>query len=121
MADPTDQAVATALADRGAPPHIVQGGAAGLIRRWRDFVSQVEAGYPLGLDEYRNDLDLRSLIAFVGLASRVQAEDARFRAVLVAPDTAIWSSDAPEAWWTRGYPGNSGPLLREDLQAEGLL
>lgn len=121
MADPTDAAIVAALTGRGAAPHIIQGGAAGLIARWREFVAQVESGYPLGLEEYRNDLDLRTLIAVVGLAPRVRDEDARLRAALTAPDTEIWSSDAPDPWWTRGYPANPGPLLIDDLRSEGLV
>ncbi len=46
-------------------------GGEGLVRRWRDFVAQVEKGYPLGLDDYRNDLDVRTLIAVTGLDTEV--------------------------------------------------
>ena len=33
------------LEDNGYPPHVVRGGAEGLIARWQDFRAEVEAGY----------------------------------------------------------------------------
>ena len=38
-----------------------------------------------------------------------------------ASDALGLSASAPEAWWTRGWPRNSGPVLLEDLRAEGLI
>ena len=121
MAEPTDAEVSAALAARGVPRHVIEAGAQGLISRWRTFVNQVEAGYPLGLEEYRNDLDLRTLIGVTGLAHRVRHEDARLQAALTSRETEIWSSDAPDPWWTHGYPAHPGPLLLEDLRAEGII
>jgi len=117
MADPISQL----LTDRGAAAHLIAGGAAGLVQRWREFVSRVESGYSLGLDDYRNDLDLRTLIAHASLAPEVAEVDAHLLALLTRTDLEIWSSDAEDAWWTRGYPSNAGPLLLEDLRAEGLV
>lgn len=117
MADP----VSAFLEQHGAARHLIQGGAEGLISRWQAFVAQAETGYPLGIEDYRNDLDLRSLIALAGIAERVSSEDARFRSLLTRTETELWSSEAPDPWWTRGYPGNAGPLLLEDLRAEDLL
>ena len=82
-------------------------------------MSAVESGYRFGLDDYRNDLDIRSLIEAVGLAPEVAGEDARLRVLLAHTDESVWSSDAADAFWVRGYPRNaSGELLR-DLQAAG--
>ena len=54
-----------------------------LITRWREFVEQVERGYPLGLEDYRNDLDLRAML--VGAENEeLLALDQRFKALLVA-------------------------------------
>jgi len=117
MADPVSQF----LADRGAAPHLIAGGGPGLIQRWREFVSLVESGYAFGLEDYRNDLDLRTLIAGASLGPDVAEEDARLLALLTRTDIEIWSGDAPDAWWTRGYPVNAGPLLLQDLQADGIL
>ena len=110
------------LRERGAPEHIVSDGGEGLVRRWRQFVEQVEKGYPLGLDDYRNDLDIRTLIAFAGLDAAVSAEDARLRALLAdaAAGRSIWDSDVPGAFWVRGYPRNARGELRDDLISEGL-
>ncbi len=110
------------LQERGAPEHIVRDGGEGLVRRWRQFVEQVEKGYSLGLDDYRNDLDIRTLIAITGLDGEVLAEDARLRAVLAeaAAGRSVWESDVPEAFWVRGYPRNARGDLRDDLISEGL-
>lgn len=107
------------LRARGAADYIVREGAEGLVARWREFVDAVESGYRFGLDDYRNDLDIRSLIEAVGLGAEVAGEDARFRALLAHTGEPVWSSDAADAFWVRGYPRNaSGELLR-DLRAAG--
>ena len=63
----TDQQIEEYLSENGSPPHVVRAGRAGLIKRWREFVGEVEKGYRLGLDDYRNDLDLRGILATLGL------------------------------------------------------
>lgn len=120
MTLPTEKQVADILLGRGVPPLRVQGGAAGLLSDWAAFVDQVEAGYSFGLDDYRNDLDLRSLIALTGLDEAAADDDARFRNLLTRTDLEVWSSDAAGAWWTHGFPANSGSALLEDLHAEGI-
>jgi hypothetical protein len=113
-------AVARKLRERGTAEHIVREGAEGLIARWRTFISQVEAGYPLGLEDYRNDLDIRSLIAFTTLDHEVASEDDRFRKLLIHTRQAVWESDTPQAFWVRGYPKNASGALLNDLRHEGL-
>jgi hypothetical protein len=108
------------LLAHGVPEHVIEGGAAGLIAGWRRFVESVEQGYPLGLDDYRNDLDLRELIAVAGLDSEVAAEDKRLRQALLPEGRPVWESDVPDAFWVRGYPRNASGELLSDLQAEGL-
>jgi hypothetical protein len=108
------------LRGRGCPAHVVRGGRAHLINAWKRFVSKVERGYDLTLDDYRNDLDIRTLIAHTGLASEVRDEDERFRALLTATDREIWTSDAPDPFWIYGYPRNARGELLEDLRAEGV-
>jgi hypothetical protein len=117
---PSDDAVRHALRQRGAAEHLVRGGAPGLIARWRRFVAEVEAGYPFGLEDYRNDLDIRTLIGLAGLDSAVEAEDAHFREKLTDTGRAIWSSDVPGAFWVLGYPANASGDLLSGLRAEGL-
>jgi hypothetical protein len=113
-------AVSRKLRERGAAEHIVREGAEGLIARWRNFVAQVEGGYQLGLEDYRNDLDIRSLIAFTALDCEVASEDERFRRLLIHTRQAVWESDTPQAFWVRGYPKNASGALLKDLRHEGL-
>jgi len=91
-----------------------------LLARWKKFVDDVERGYPLGLDDYRNDLDIRSEIAEAGLAAKAQADDQRLKRMLGATKIKVWDSDVPHAFWVQGYPRNASGELLEDLQAEDL-
>ena len=55
-------------------------------------VDEVERGYKLvGLEDYRNDLDLRGVVALAGLDAEVQADDERFRGMLTATDKRVWT------------------------------
>ncbi len=76
----TDQEMAAYLRENGYPEHIVRAGRAGLIDRWGKFVAEVERGYRFGLEDYRNDLDLRGIIAMLGLDAEVADLDRRFEA-----------------------------------------
>jgi hypothetical protein len=115
-----EQGVRAALRELGASPRVIEGGAAGLISGWRKFVESVERGYKFGLDDYRNELDLRTMIAAVGLAPQVAAEDQRLRGLLVNTRQPLWESDAPDPFWVCGYPRNAGDELMSDLRASGL-
>jgi hypothetical protein len=115
-----EEAVRAALRRLGASPRVIEGGAAGLISGWRKFVESVERGYKFGLEDYRNELDLRTMIDAVGLASEVAGEDQRLRALLVNTRQPLWESDAPDAFWVCGYPRNAGDELMSDLRASGL-
>ena len=50
------------LRRRGAPDHLVEGGLPGLVEEWGKTARSVADGYPLGLDDYLNDMDLRQLL-----------------------------------------------------------
>jgi len=125
----TDPEIQNYLRDNGYPEHIVRGGRDGLVTQWREFVDQVEKGYPLGLEDYRNDLDVRAILelANAGIpdasAPKVQAEvlalDERLKKMLIATNVRVWES-APSPFWDFGYPRSAGPNLVEDLRAEGL-
>jgi hypothetical protein len=119
VARPDDDQVRAKLRARGAADFIVREGAQGLLARWRELVDAVESGYRFGLDEYRNDLDIRSLIEAVGLGAEVAGEDARMRALLAHTEQPVWSSDAPDAFWVYGYPRNASGELLDDLRAAG--
>ena len=57
----TDQEMTDYLRENGYPEHVVKAGRKGLVDRWRKFVEEVERGYKFGLEDYRNDLDLRAM------------------------------------------------------------
>jgi hypothetical protein len=112
----TDAQIQNYLRENGYPEHIVREGRAGLVRRWRKFVDQVERGYSLGLEDYRNDLDVRAIIALAGIEDgEVRALDERFKVMLTATDTRVWESLAGDPFWDFGYPKNAGAQLVEDL------
>ncbi len=116
----TDGELRQFLEDYGCPAHVVRGGRAGLVARWEKFVGEVERGYKLGLEDYRNDLDLRDIIEQAGLAGEVSASDARLRAALAPSPRAVWESASGDAFWVWGYPRNASGILLDDLRAEGL-
>ena len=116
----TDPELAEYLRENGYPEHVWRAGRAGLVERWRNFVAEVERGYRFGLEDYRNDLDLRAVIRLVGLDSEVAEADARFESLLTARDRRVWESSGENPFWDFGYPRNAQGDLLADLQAEGL-
>ena len=116
----TDQEMAAYLRENGYPEHVIRAGRAGLIDRWRKFVEEVEHGYRFGLEDYRNDLDLRGVIAMLGMDSEVAELDRRFEAMLTARDKRIWESRPGNPFWDFGYPRNAAGELLEDIEKEGL-
>ena len=117
----TDAELANYLRDNGYPEHIARAGRAGLIDRWRKFVEEVERGYKFGLEDYRNDLDLRGIIALAGLDSEVSELDQRLDALLIERETRVWETSAANPFWDFGYPHNAGQELKKDLENEGLI
>jgi hypothetical protein len=117
----TDEEMTAYLRENGYPEHVIRAGRKGLIERWGKFVADVEHGYRFGLEDYRNDLDLRGIIAMLGLDAQVAEPDHRFEALLTARDKRVWESSAAEPFWDFGYPSNAGPQLLEDLKSEGLV
>jgi hypothetical protein len=115
-----DEQMAAYLRDNGYPEHVVQAGRAGLIDRWRKFVESVEHGYKLGLEDYRNDLDLRGIIAMLGLDGEVEDLDRRFEVMLTDREKRVWESSPAEPFWDFGYPRNAKGELLEDLKNEKL-
>lgn len=121
----TDAEIENYLRSNGYPEHIVRDGRSGLARRWREFVDEVERGYKFGLEDYRNDLDLRAIIALAGAEDEAIRElDARFQKLLTSTGVRVWESAGPVAgaapFWDFGYPANAGPELMRDLRDEGL-
>ncbi|HZU25838.1 MAG TPA: hypothetical protein VFA04_09965 [Bryobacteraceae bacterium] len=108
------------LEDNGYPRHVVEAGREGLVRRWRQFVDEVERGYRFGLEDYRNDLDLRGILAQIGLDDEVADADQRFERMLTARDRRVWESAAGDPFWDFGYPRNASADLLRDLRSAGL-
>jgi hypothetical protein len=109
------------LRENGYPEHVVRAGRAGLIAQWREFVEQVERGYPLGLEDYRNDLDVRAILAQAGAEDEsVKALDERLKKFLTGCDKRVWESAPGDPFWDFGYPRNAGPDLLDDLRSEDL-
>ena len=118
----TEHAIQEYLRENGYPQHIVRGGRAGLVERWRAFVEQAEHGYPLGIESYRNDLDIRGILALAKAEdAEVDALDARFKALLIGTHARVWESAPGDPFWDFGYPKNAGAELLSDLRAEKLL
>jgi hypothetical protein len=118
----TDAEAIEYLADNGYPEHIVRGGREGLVLRWSEFVDEVEHGYRYRLEDYRNDLDLRGVIAILQLDGDplVSAADERLKPMLAATENRVWESVAGDFFWDFGYPRNASGQLLRDLKAAGL-
>jgi len=122
MTSLSDDEVRQFLIDNGYPNHIARDGREGLIRRWCAFVNEVERGYEYGLEDYRNDLDLRGAIELLGLSELVSDADQRLESMLIDRDVRVWESLAgADSPWDWGYPRNASKLLRADLQRAGLV
>ena len=117
----TDEEIAEYLRDNGYPEHLARAGRAGLIERWRKFVEELERGYKFGLEDYRNDLDLRGIIAMLGLEEDVQELDRRFEAMLTDRQVRVWETSPGDPSWDFGYPANAGKQLLDDIKNEGLI
>jgi hypothetical protein len=91
-----------------------------LIDRWAKFVAEAERGYRFGLEDYRNDLDLRGIIAMLGLGGEVSELDRRFEALLMHRDKRVWESSAADPFWDFGYPSRTGTRFLDDIEKEGL-
>lgn len=117
----TDEEMTAYLRENGYPEHVIRAGRAGLIDRWRKFVESVERGYKFGLEDYRNDLDLRGIIAMLGLDGEVSDLDQRFEAMLTDCGKRVWETSPGAPFWDFGYPRNASGDLLEDLTKEGLI
>jgi hypothetical protein len=121
------------LRQQGAPYHVITNGLRGLVENWERVVAEVERGYPLGLDDYLNDMDGRQLLenalevapgelrgAFV---ERVRRADDRIRQQLVHAGRCLWGQIVADEegwrdykeWWYFYRPKRAGPQLTEEL------
>ena len=121
------------LEERGSPEDVVAAGLEGLLEDWERTAGQIESGYPLGLDDFLNDLDARQLLdeAIVRaseaerqrLEERIRRADARVRAHVRMVGECLWGARVAVAegwtpehnWWYFAVPASPGPMLRDDL------
>ncbi len=131
-----DDPVRSFLQERGCPDSVVRRGLRGLVEAWERTVREVRAGYPLGLDDYLNDMDGRQLIEDVfrtipvahtpTLAGRVREADALLRQHLQPAQECLWGAETatsrgwtPEKqWWYFQRPKKAGPELMAELPAD---
>ena len=121
------------LRGRGCPDDVVRAGAEGLVAAWERAADDIARGYPLGLDDYLNDVDGRQLLddlarevaEAVGphLRERVAAADARVRSGVVPSPECLWGEAVARRedwtpqrnWWYFSLPREPGPQLAEEL------
>jgi len=115
-----DAEMITYLRENGYPEHVVKAGRRGLVDRWNKFVDDVKKGYKLGLEDYRNDLDLRGIISMLGLEDEVRESDSELESMLTSRKVRVWESGVEDAFWDYGYPRNASGELLGDLRDEGL-
>jgi hypothetical protein len=130
--------VHTYLVSRGCAPHVVRRGLEGLLQQWTATVKGVEHGLDMTLDEWLNDVDLRDILAGAlaaadsvsrrAASTRLDDADERFQLVTVVCP-CVWGDEvaatngwrAEWQWWYFRRPALPGPILKEDLLANGLL
>jgi hypothetical protein len=127
-------AVRDYLRNRGCAQHVVEGGLEGLIEGWEKTVASIVEGYPLGLEDYLNDMDGRQLLEDVmpiisaakkrKYGERIRRADERVRKVVRRRRHCLWSEETaaeqgwtPEKnWWYFSEPITAAPELLEDLK-----
>ena len=110
------------LAENGYPKHVVEAGAEGLVERWREFVVAVEKGYKFGIEDYRNDLDIRMILKRAKAETEeVEALDERLKKVLKPAKKRVWESGPGKPFWDFAVPANAKGSLLKDLKDEGLI
>jgi hypothetical protein len=96
----------------------------GLLRGWRDFVTQVERGYDDSIYEYTNDLSVRDrlepLIQDAASTARAELEavDRRFEAATEESTRPLGAfKDATPPWWWQRVPRRLVGELADDLDS----
>ena len=109
-----DEAVTRFLKGRGVSDDVADSGFEGLITAWERTAAQVRAGYPLGLDDYLNDVDGRQLIEEAAMAvpealtdslqRRVEAADVAMQEAIAPADECLWGDELAERKRSSGGP-----------------
>lgn len=131
-----DDALQRYFAARGLPAEARQRGLRGLVNAWAS-VARAAARYDLTLDDWRNDLDLRDIIAGAmmvpaadvqrGQRDAIERADELFRAGTIDIGRALWgrssepavNGESTSSWWYHRRPKHPGAAMRADLEAAG--
>jgi len=129
----THDAVRELLKERKAADHVVKGGLEGLVDGWETTVKTAQKGYTLGLDEWRNEVDARNILAAAmevahpaqkkSMKLRLDAADAKFWKACESCDGSVWGAaqaerekwTATKEWWYFLAPKKAGDELTSDL------
>jgi len=129
----THDAVRELLKERKAADHIVKGGLEGLVDGWETTVKTAQKGYTHGLDEWRNEVDARNILAAAmevahpaqkkSMKLRLDAADAKFWKACESCDGSVWGAaqaerekwTATKEWWYFLAPKKAGDELTSDL------
>lgn len=96
------------------------------LAQWARTVEDVERGYPLTLDDYLNDLDLRRTLDEVELttaqAQVLAAADARFEQASYPAGGCVWGEENAAAegwsaevqWYYWRLPRHPGPAFQDE-------
>ncbi len=122
------------LRQRGCPEHVIRGGLEKLVENWESVVESVKKGYPLGLDDYLNDLDGRQLLEEAMpvasreerklCAERVRRADNVMQTLVKPAGMCLWGDKvarkegwtAEKNWWYFTQPIHAGSELLSDIE-----
>jgi hypothetical protein len=122
------------LKRKGCPSHVVRGGLAGLVKNWENVVRSVGQGYPLGLEDYLNDLDGRQLLEEALTLppgeqrekhlERVKRADELMKTYVRPAGTCLWGEETAKAegwtaeknWWYFTQPIHANPELLSEIK-----
>jgi hypothetical protein len=122
------------LKSKGAPPHVVKRGLAGLMEDWEKVVASIGQGYDLGLDDYLNDMDVRQLLEETlkvvsegerqKFRERLQKTDDRMRSFTKSTLKCLWGEkvaheegwNREKNWWYYGQPLKADPEFLSEIE-----
>ena len=122
------------LRQRDCPEHVIKGGLLGLTKNWESVVESVRRGYPLGLDDYLNDLDGRQLLEeALAMApieqkekflERVRRSDKLMQTLVKPAGKCLWGEEVAETegwtaeknWWYFTQPIHANPELLNEIE-----
>lgn len=129
----THDAVRELLKERKAAEHVVRGGMEGLVDAFEATVKSAQKGYTLGLENWRNEVDARHLLAAAmeiahpgqkkSMKLRLDAADAKFWKACESSEVCLWGAahaerekwTATKEWWYFMVPKKCTEALTEDV------